>query len=84
MQTIALEFRHSTGNIAVLGTDTLMGLDGRWGSFRRTHEIYKKVEKLRQLRSKYNDLHFVGFTYMGRNFDRIVAMADRNPPAWVR
>jgi len=89
MITIALEFRRETGNLAALGTDTLMGLDGRFGTARRKEAIYAKVAELRKIYpGKYGDIHFVGYNVMGHSDysrpDRIDArMSDRNPPAWV-
>lgn len=83
MQTIALEFKHENGALAANGSDVVTFLDGRWNNASKVNHIWQKIEELRKLRSKYNNQHFVGYTRLGANSDRLVTMSDPNPPAWV-
>ena len=85
-QAIALEFRHENGALAANGTDVVMYLDGRWNNASKVNHIWREIERLRKLRSKYNNQHFVGYTRLGVDYrgpEPQVRMSDPNPPAWV-
>lgn len=85
-QAIALEFRHESGALAANGTDVITYLDGRWNNASKVNHIWREIERLRKLRGKYNDQHFVGYTRLGVNYsgpEPQVHMSDPNPPAWV-
>lgn len=85
MQTIWLEFKHKTGNLAANGTDVTFYIDGRW-SWNTTREmIYSRVEELRDIYPKYKDQLFVGYTVQGGREGAIHSMPDRDdPPEWAR
>lgn len=86
MQTIALEFRHENGALAANGTDVITFLDGRWNNASKVDHIWEKIAQLRALRSKYDGMHFVGYTRLGVHDYREgphVNMSDPNPPAWI-
>jgi hypothetical protein len=81
MRTIFLEFQHANGALAANGTDVIFYLDGRWGTKRQQQEIYKRVEELRRIRSKYTRQLFVGYTFAPDFHDSsIIKMSDPNAP----
>ena len=85
-QAVALEFRHESGALAANGTDVITYLDGRWNNASKVNHIWREIERLRKLRSKYNNQHFVGYTRLGVNYsgpEPQVNMSDPEPPAWV-
>mgnify|MGYP000847587807 CR=1 FL=1 len=66
MQTIFLEFRYPESDVpAVLGTDAIFYLDGRWSKRTAHQKIYERVYELKRGRGKYGELIFLGYNVAG-------------------
>lgn len=59
-----LEFERPTGNLAAIGSDSALHIDGRFGQLRAELTI---IEKAREIRKRHPDIKLVGFTTRGNH-----------------